>query len=147
MRQHAAGVAHWRDRELIPERLAALAVIANEHRALLALLDRAAHVVQRGLIARARVQDARVAPDQLLGAVAGDREVRGVHVRDRVIRLPRVGDHDAVLRRRERALVDAQHALREAPRGDVLHERTEVEQPLRLVLLAHEPDVPCLRAA
>ena len=58
-----------------------------------------------------------------------------------MIVLSGVGDHDAVLRRRQHALVDAQRALGELAPGDVLEHDDEVAERAGLVLLAGEAHV------
>src|SRR5215213_5075228 len=105
-------VAHRGDAQLLPEQRAVLAVVAHRNPAISAFPDGRPHLFEGGLAPVVALQEATVAPDDLLGRVAGYALEGGVGVDDRVVGPVWVGDEDAGPRRFDGAL---QHA------GPLLH--------------------------
>ncbi len=119
MRDLAIVVVHGRNVQVVPEQFAILAQVTQHdvHRAMFA--QRPPHAAALVGVQARRRHEARIAPDDFFGAVAGDALERRVDVLDQVVGPRIVGDDHAVARRIERAPVQGQLALACALAGNV----------------------------
>ena len=105
-------LGHRREEDLVPEGRAVAAVVAQRDPALLAVAQRGGHLGDRLRIGLRPLEQRQRLADDLLGAVARQLLEGLVDVGDRPVAvLPGVGDHDAVVGRRERALVQVEQRL------------------------------------
>ena len=92
----AAGVAHGRNAQLVPEERPVLAIVAQRDAAFFLFEQQRAKGGEPGLVNLLAMQETAVFPDHLRGAVAGDALERRIHVHDRILLPPPRRDDDRV---------------------------------------------------
>ena len=122
MRQPPRLVVDGRDAELVGESGPVPAVVGDRALEVATFGDRAPHLLRDRALGPGALQEAAVAAENVAGGVARETLEGRVDVDDRMPLLGRVRDDHAVARRGERTVVQAQHLLRGALRGDVAEE-------------------------
>jgi hypothetical protein len=125
-----------REREVVPERRAVLAVVEQLDDEGRIRRERLADAGDGAWIGALALQEPAVPPADVGGRVAREPLEAGVDEEDRAVRLPRVGDDDALARRVDRALLQPQPGERLAQLGVARPQR--LGERLRLVDLARQ---------
>ena len=136
MGQPAVGIMHRRDRELVVEGDAVLAVIdhlAPEGPAVMQIRPHARH---HGGIGCCPLQETAVPPDGLADGIARDPLESGIDVDDGIVGSAGIGDGDGLRDRIQRGLPQAQPLFHCLVVGDVLELTDEVER--QVLPVAHQ---------